>query len=640
MSKSIILSISLVCLLSFNTNAQSCLVAEYLFSGNANDNVGNNHGTVFNVALCADRFNNPNSAYNFNGSTSTYISLPTTNFVNNQFSYSMWVNVNSLPASGSIGFMLSIGSANSSPCQNLNVQNQYFSTTNTWGGGGYNVTTPHFGLETNSAITLGQWYHIASVRGSNYAKYFVNGVMVDSIGNATPLLPDYGSIVNAFIGKRSNNSTPIDAKIDDVQIYNCALTNSQVATLYTVQAQPTATAPASALHLNGSSDNVIVNHHASLNMSITDAFTVETWFKTTHTGQESVISKMADIPPYTGYDISVQFGKLTFAYISAYSSSCIFFDINPIINDGNWHHVAVVYKGIPSASTIAVYLDGVSQTKNIIVDNLSSSINTTLPFTIGSRNNTAFYFSGSLDETRVWRRALCQSEILAHKNCELVGNEPNLVAYYKYNQGIAAGNNTTISILNDVTATNSGTLTNFTLNGPSSNFIVGTTSITGTCGNYGGLSVVGTSTLCRGQNTTLTANGAITYTWNTNSTNTTIAVSPTVTTTYTVYGTDAGNCVSRTSYTVSVFDCTGLNNLNTNGANISIYPNPTQNGLLTIKGAHKCDVVITNAVGQIVDVLKNSNETVEIDLSEKAAGIYFIQLRSENNTSTFKVIKE
>lgn len=642
MKNYIFLSLSFICLFSFNVNSQSCLIAEYLFSGNATDNVGNNHGTVFNAALCPDRFNNPNSAYNFNGSISTYISLPPANFVLNQFSYSLWVNVNSLPAVGSIGFMLSIGSAFSTPCQNLNVQNQYFSTTNTWGGGGYNVTTPHFGLETNSTITLGQWYHIASVRGSNYAKYFVNGVMVDSIGDPSPILPDYGSTVNAFIGKRSNNSTPIDAKIDDVQIYNCALTNSQVATIYTLQAPPTSTVttPASALHFDGFNDNVVVDHHPSLDMSITDAFTVETWFKTTHTGQEAVISKMADVAPYTGFDISIQFGKLTFAYINAYSSNCIFFDINPLVNDGNWHHVAAVYKGIPSASTIAVYLDGVAQTKNIIVDNLSSSFNTTLPFTIGSRNNTAFYFDGSLDETRIWRRALCQSEILAHKNCELVGNEPNLVAYYKYNQGIAAGNNTTISILNDVTATNSGTLTNFTLNGSTSNFIASTNSVNGTCGNYGGLSVVGTQTMCKTQSIPLTANGAVTYTWNTSSTNTTIIVSPTVSTTYTVYGTDAGGCVSRTSYSVLVFDCSGLNTDLLNNNSIIAFPNPTQNGYVTLKGLTKGDVIITNALGKIVYLEKNVNETVHLDLSENFAGIYFIQLRTENGTSTLKIIKE
>ena len=43
------------------------LVAHWPFDGNANDAVGGNHGTVYGATLTADRFGNPNSAYNFDG---------------------------------------------------------------------------------------------------------------------------------------------------------------------------------------------------------------------------------------------------------------------------------------------------------------------------------------------------------------------------------------------------------------------------------------------------------------------------------------------------------------------------------------------------------------------------------------------
>jgi hypothetical protein len=44
------------------------LVAWYPFNGNANDASGNgHHGIVSNANLVADRFGNPNSAYDFNG---------------------------------------------------------------------------------------------------------------------------------------------------------------------------------------------------------------------------------------------------------------------------------------------------------------------------------------------------------------------------------------------------------------------------------------------------------------------------------------------------------------------------------------------------------------------------------------------
>ena len=52
------------------------LVAYYPFNGNANDESGNgNDGIVHGAALISDRFDNPNSAFNFDG-INDYIELP------------------------------------------------------------------------------------------------------------------------------------------------------------------------------------------------------------------------------------------------------------------------------------------------------------------------------------------------------------------------------------------------------------------------------------------------------------------------------------------------------------------------------------------------------------------------------------
>ena len=219
-------------------NAQSksnCLAAQYLFSGNANDAIGTNNGTVYGATLCPDRYGNANSAYNFNGSISSYIQVSSANLKYNEYSYSLWANINSFPASGNIGFMLSIGSFNSHECQSINLQNQYLGGTLTLGGGGYNTSLPNYGCGTSTTFKLNTWYHFAQVRGSNYAKLFVNGVLVDSIGTAGTLIPDYGTTTNAFIGKRSDGASPVDAKIDDIGIYSCALTNTQVHNIYQSQ---------------------------------------------------------------------------------------------------------------------------------------------------------------------------------------------------------------------------------------------------------------------------------------------------------------------------------------------------------------------------------------------------------------------
>ncbi len=76
------------------------LVAYYPFNGNANDESGyDNNGTVYGASLTADRFENNNSAYHFNGSD--YISLDTTFFNGSTavtaLSYSLWFKVDEMP---------------------------------------------------------------------------------------------------------------------------------------------------------------------------------------------------------------------------------------------------------------------------------------------------------------------------------------------------------------------------------------------------------------------------------------------------------------------------------------------------------------------------------------------------------------
>lgn len=72
------------------------LIACYPFSGNANDQSGNNHnGTVIGATLTTDRFGNPNEAYQFNG-ISDYINIGSFNGFtqSDEFSISVWIQPN------------------------------------------------------------------------------------------------------------------------------------------------------------------------------------------------------------------------------------------------------------------------------------------------------------------------------------------------------------------------------------------------------------------------------------------------------------------------------------------------------------------------------------------------------------------
>jgi len=89
---------------------------------------------------------------------------------------------------------------------------------------------------------------------------------------------------------------------------------------------------------------------------------------------------------------------------------------------------------------------------------------------LGRHNGTTEWMNGSLDEVRIWTRELSQSEITANMFLEK-SSGTGLIASYHFNQGFAGDDNTGLLSLNDATANNyDGTLSNFALDGPMSNW--------------------------------------------------------------------------------------------------------------------------------------------------------------------------
>ena len=123
---------------------------------------------------------------------------------------------------------------------------------------------------------------------------------------------------------------------------------------------------------------------------------------------------------------------------------------------GEWHHIAATYTG----SCWALYLDGNPEPLNAAAvqcpnatpestsyqrAGLSAGINSTGGLGTG-------YFSGIIDEARVWNRALNAGEILANKDLELTSGS-GLVARWGLNEG-------TGTAINSSVGTFPGTLTN------------------------------------------------------------------------------------------------------------------------------------------------------------------------------------
>jgi len=152
-------------------------------------------------------------------------------------------------------------------------------------------------------------------------------------------------------------------------------------------------------------------------------------------------------------------------------------------------------------------------------------------------------------------------------------------------------------------------------------------------------SVAGKTTICKGESTTLTANGAYSYSWSTNSSSNSVVVSPTLSTQYTVVATNTANaCKTVKTHSVTVAKCTGLINFKEEESDFLVYPNPTDGNFIIVTNV-LVNLFIYNKLGQLVYKSLNEIGKQTINLSELERGIYFIELSNQSMTKKLKLIK-
>lgn len=110
------------------------------------------------------------------------------------------------------------------------------------------------------------------------------------------------------------------------------------------------------------------------------------------------------------------------------------------------------------------------------------------------------------------------------------------------------------------------------------------------------ISIAGSSTTCAGVAVTLTASGALTYTWNSGAQTATLSINPTITTVYTVSGSNVSGCATSMSKTINVLPlpvlsvvssssviCSGQSvTLNASGATTYTWSNGSNASLVSV----------------------------------------------------------
>ncbi|UCD37282.1 MAG: VCBS repeat-containing protein [Fidelibacterota bacterium] len=200
------------------------LLASYPFDGNANDASGNgNHGTVNGATPAPDRFDNTDAAYEFPGSSS--ISIPTPASILNtpidQFTFQAWIKSTSGNGTQNVYEVSTSATA---------VNNEVYFEADMPAPMRFGVTNNSGGeyQASSQSLDLNTWYQIVGTYDGSAQKLYVNGELHDSLAWADNFTITSG----ALIGRDIQGGQDFNGLIDDIRIYDRALSKAEIQALY------------------------------------------------------------------------------------------------------------------------------------------------------------------------------------------------------------------------------------------------------------------------------------------------------------------------------------------------------------------------------------------------------------------------
>lgn len=373
------------------------------------------------------------------------------------------------------------------------------------------------------------------------------------------------------------------------------------------------TGPATHLKFDGIDDYIVTNNPINF---ANQTFSIDFWAKReSFTGYQYILSSGSMGP--SNYFLAVLFRNDTNKISLSFWEDDL--DSNASITDTNWHHYAFTYDATTKLQSI--YIDGILDSTRVAYSD--TYVNSMLY--IGSNLGNQEFFSGNIDDLRIWNVARTPEQILNSKNCELQGNEAGLVAYYKFNQGIGYLNNTGLTTLTATTGSN-GTLYNFALTGSSSNWLSGSPVTSGIMIPTPPTASV--QTFCLGANPTvanLTATGSGgTIKWYNVSSGGTALSSTTALVTGTYYASEANanGCESaRTAVNVTFYS----------------IPSPTASAQTFIPNATVASLVANGQAGATFSWYNTNTGGTPLSLSTPlSTGVYYVS-QTVNGCESYRI---
>jgi hypothetical protein len=202
--------------------------------GNANDMAGTNNGILMGGATATDPgFNGQD--FTFDG-TNGFVQIPNAPELNpTNLTVECWVRFSSLQTPGD--------TANLGTAYMVFKQNSRSDTFEGYNMGKHRYAYDLFVWEVSSAdgvaiqldsitaISTNVWYQVVGTRGSNYLELYVNGQLENSTNVDFP--QDYADLPLYFGSSgQSNWDRKLAGNLDEVTLYNRALSSNEIAALY------------------------------------------------------------------------------------------------------------------------------------------------------------------------------------------------------------------------------------------------------------------------------------------------------------------------------------------------------------------------------------------------------------------------
>ncbi len=337
------------------------------------------------------------------------------------------------------------------------------------------------------------------------------------------------------------------------------------------------------------------------------------------------------------------------------------YTISRAVTRYSWQHFALTYDG----SKLRFFVNG-AMTDSIIAT--GTITNATIPFLMGKTfwNTTQFMLHGKLDEVSLWNKGLKYDEVYCAYKSTIDTSKSGLLLYYDFNQGVAGGNNTSITSVKDSRLNINASIIGMPLTGNGSNFVQGVDNATllnqnicqGQTFNFVGqplsnsgfyvhrypgsnscdsvvelnLDVTNLTATQQG-NSIQAAQAGATYQWFDCSTNQIISgataqtYSPSNNGNYAAIVTTS-NCTDTTNCVPYIF--VGISKVD--DSELQLFPNPANSELfinmtdMPINSSYS----IINIEGQIILSGSIRNAKQPINISNLSKGIYFVQINSDN----------